>query len=356
MKAEELIFKLLQSTKGPEMNEARDFIKNQLLSTMKDPQVTQEIGKMIQQSLIKGDNNDFLKDASVQLIKMATNKRTGKIDIKRLSEIKEELEDFVSGGKDKEDGEGAEKARIPRFLLDTSGDEGFCSGEGVDALKHLLGSFIRPSVEAFIERVSTGLEIVDKIFEATNFYGDDGAFALVLRFLLDLFQEAAKLFLFGETSKPLPSEGRILPIRATKPDVNGTFDVYMASGCNSEFEGELKFYGQISGVLLDTLKALSEAVGQWFNAPIELVSWLLKTLFSLYEHMDNVCDYLDGYVQLALVEATFENSRFILQEVACRSVDTLKLGHGCDGIDNNCDFQRDECDEGKCGQFPKYNA
>ena len=106
-------------------------------------------------------------------------------------------------------------------------------------------------------------------------------------------------------------------------------------------------------MLGDTLKALSEAVGQWFNAPNELVNWLLKMLFGLYAHMDSVCGYLDGYVQLALVEATFENSRYILQEVACRSVDTLKLGHGCDGIDNDCNFQRDECDEGKCGHFPE---
>lgn len=325
------------------MKEARDFIKDQLLSTMKDPQVTQEIGKMIKESLVTGNNNDFLKDASVQLIKMATNKRTGKIDVKRLKEIKEELEDFVSGGTD-----AAGKARVPRFLSESE-DEKFCTGDGVEDLKRLLGSFIRPQIEGFISTVATGLNIVDQMFDATNFWGDDGAFAALLGLLLGLFQEAAKLFLFGNISTSLPSEGRILPIRATRPDTKGDFRVFMASGCNSEFEGELQFYGHISGVLDDTLDSLSEAVGQWFNAPIELVKWLLKQLFALYGHMDGVCGYLDSYVQLALVEGTFENSRYTLQEVACRSVDILSLGHGCDGIDNDCDFKRDECDEGKCG-------
>ena len=326
------------------MKEARDFIKDQLLATMKDPQVTQEIGKMIKASLLTGDSNDFLKDASVQLIKMATNKRTGKIDVKKLKEIKEELEDFVNGGTD---AAAAGKASVPRFLSHTN-DGSFCTGDSVEDLKHLLGSFIRPQIKAFIETVATGLEVVDSMFNATNFYGDDGAFAALLGLLLGLFQDAAKLFLFGDTSMSLPSAGRILPIRATKPDSEGSFDVYMASGCDSEFEGELQFYSHISGVLDDTLEALSNAVGQWFNTPIELVKWLLKQLFALYKHMDGVCSYLDGYVQLALVEATFENSRFTLQEVACRPVDTLSRGHGCDGIDNDCNFQRDECDEGKC--------
>ena len=58
----------------------------------------------------------------------------------------------------------------------------------------------------------------------------------------------------------LPPQELKRPVRATRDD-NGDFDVFMASGCNSELEGELQFYGQISGVIGDTLKALSEAVG-----------------------------------------------------------------------------------------------
>ena len=57
-----------------------------------------------------------------------------------------------------------------------------------------------------------------------------------------------------------------------------------------------------------------------------------------FKHMDNVCAYLDSYVQLSKVEATYENSKWLLREIACKNIpDGLKRGHGCDGIDNNCD-------------------
>lgn len=53
--------------------------------------------------------------------------------------------------------------------------------------------------------------------------------------------------------------------------------------------------------------------------------------------MNDVCGYLDGYVQLALVEATHENSRYALQELACRQPHEeelqLQRGYGCDGLD-----------------------
>ena len=54
--------------------------------------------------------------------------------------------------------------------------------------------------------------------------------------------------------------------------------------------------------------------------------------------MNDVCSYLDSYVQLALVDATHENTRFALQELACRNpFETdlqLQRGYGCDGLDS----------------------
>ena len=78
---------------------------------------------------------------------MATNKRTGKIDIKRLNEIKKELEDFASGGRS----DDTEKDRIPRFLSERkTKDEDFCTGDGIKDLKRLL----EPTVVTFIETVA----------------------------------------------------------------------------------------------------------------------------------------------------------------------------------------------------------
>ena len=54
------------------------------------------------------------------------------------------------------------------------------------------------------------------------------------------------------------------------------------------------------------------------------------------------CSSLDSYVQLSKVEATYENSKWLLKQIACKNItDRLKQEHGCNGIDNNC------YDEGK---------
>ena len=69
---------------------------------------------------------------------------------------------------------------------------------------------------------------------------------------------------------------------------------------------------------------------EFFNIPIVLVRLILEAAGMIFSHMDDVCAYLDSYVQLAFVEATFENSRFALQELACRTPNELARGHGCE--------------------------
>ena len=50
-----------------------------------------------------------------------------------------------------------------------------------------------------------------------------------------------------------------------------------------------------------------------------------------------------------MLEAMYDETDYIDEEVKCRPVDKLKPGHGCDGVDNDCDgppdYMRDECDE-----------
>jgi hypothetical protein len=75
---------------------------------------------------------------------------------------------------------------------------------------------------------------------------------------------------------------------------------------------------------------------------------------ALFDHMGEVCSYLDAYVELALIDATHENTRFALRELACQELGNdekanmfLQRGFGCDGIDNTCDPTKtiDECAE-----------
>lgn len=329
------------------MGSARDFIRDEMHTLLEDPTVSEQLISGMRESMKNLDKDNLVKEMSSMMLKMARNKKTGKLDIRRLKSIKNDLEELKNKGKSSD--AKLKDVNFPRFLTGASDDGEFCDGDGADALRNLLKSFLRPAVSAVLEAISSGFEVASKVslasrfFKLTNFWDDDGPFSTLLEGLVDIFQVTAALILFGDSDDletKLPSNSRVLPIQQTRSG-----DVYMASGCDSNFEGELEFYGQIEDVIIKTLTALSEAIGQWINAPIELVKWLLEMLFRMFSHMSKVCAYLDDFVQGAYVEGTFENTRYILQEVACRPVAVLARGSGCDGIDNNCDFERDECAE-----------
>lgn len=112
----------------------------------------------------------------------------------------------------------------------------------------------------------------------------------------------------------------------------------MGSGCDSEFEGELAWYTPAFDIVDKLLDAAGDVVIEFLNIPIKIVQFVLQAAAKLFDHMNNVCGYLDGYVQFVLVEAIHENSRFALQELACRfPYETglqLQRGYGCDGLDS----------------------
>lgn len=124
-------------------------------------------------------------------------------------------------------------------------------------------------------------------------------------------------------------------------------EYYMASGCNSDFEGELEMYKPILKAVDQILDAATKVVPPPLNAPIALIKTLLSVTSLLFDRMGEACGYLDDYVFNSMTEAAFQNTRYLLNEVACRPSASSLRGRGCDGIDNNCDkdFQVDECNE-----------
>lgn len=104
--------------------------------------------------------------------------------------------------------------------------------------------------------------------------------------------------------------------------------------------GELAWYSPALDIIDKLLDAAGDAVIEFLNIPIKIVQFVLQAASKLFSHMNDVCSYLDEYVQLALVEATHENSRFALQELACRQPYETGLqhqkGYGCDGLDSKC--------------------
>lgn len=130
-------------------------------------------------------------------------------------------------------------------------------------------------------------------------------------------------------------------------------------GCNSEFEGEV-LWGEYS---LELMELILEAAFEIFNPETEVggsagiavangqanvgikpMNFLwepIRLIFGVFKkswgQLGKTCAYIDSYVQLAKVEATFENSIWALKELACRDAANNKMlqrGYGCDGLDS----------------------
>ena len=152
----------------------------------------------------------------------------------------------------------------------------------------------------------------------------------------------------GDCNGVLPSDDTIAnPVLSIAKNRDG--EIFMKSGCNREFQGELQVYDTAISVIKKLLKAAGKSVIEFINIPIWVIKFLLGVVETLFTHMKNVCGYFNGYVGAAKAGATYENSRFALLELACRfpSNITLQKGYGCDGLDNTCDSDKqiDECAE-----------
>ncbi len=53
-------------------------------------------------------------------------------------------------------------------------------------------------------------------------------------------------------------------------------------------------------------------------------------------------------VHVSQTDATLINTNYAYTATQCEGVEALASGHGCNGIDDNCDMVIDECDE-VCG-------
>ncbi|KAL3916757.1 MAG: hypothetical protein SGILL_005033 [Bacillariaceae sp.] len=214
------------------------------------------------------------------------------------------------------------------------------------------------SIAGFLKPFFTVLDPLSEVSLLGNFR----------RFQIRAAQEIASLFLFGRceagTECPdLPSRtNEVIGLQKTRDG-----KMYLKSGCDSNFEGEILFtmfafdlIETMIDTVMDIVPTEEVALGGSFIAHAEgglklnsigLITVPIRATFQYVKHIQSkladTCDFLDGYVGFAKTEATLENTRWALRELACVPVAESKKYHGCDGIDNNCDDQKlvDECDE-----------
>lgn len=110
---------------------------------------------------------------------------------------------------------------------------------------------------------------------------------------------------------------------------------------------ELLWYKQIHGFLTILLGEVKDAIIEFFNIPVALVKVIVDLANQFLSVIEDSCDKMIALISSAKDSAAYENSRLVLQEVACRTTGPLNKGSGCDGVDNDCNAQADECDEGE---------
>jgi len=76
------------------------------------------------------------------------------------------------------------------------------------------------------------------------------------------------------------------------------------------------YYGLAFSIVDMILDGLGESVIEFINAPANVVKLIMSGVAKSFSHLNDVCDWIDP--TLDKTESTFENTRWILHEIACR--------------------------------------
>ena len=168
MQAGVLTNQLLKYAKGPQMGLARNFIQDKMHMLLEDPTVLEQLISGMRESIKNSDKDNLVKEMSSMMLKMARNKKTGKLDIRRLKSIKNDSKELKNKGKSSD--VKLKDMNFPCFLIVAGKDRGLCDGNGADALRNLLKSFIRPTVCAILKSILGAFKLANKALIASKFF------------------------------------------------------------------------------------------------------------------------------------------------------------------------------------------
>jgi hypothetical protein len=251
--------------------------------------------------------------------------------------------------------------------------------DGIAEVKQSIADFITGLVEKGVNLASNvahsdgvclsgGISIITEMLSFMDPFAPNGPALprIILGALVDIFQAFLVQLLFGScrdyctsdqfNADPfccLPSKSPAFrPVESlTDPDL-----VYLSNGCDKNFESELHIVKGLLEMVDPLLEAGADGVIAFVNFPIVIVRGMLKVLNSLMSHLDEVCGTLGNAIDSASTTGAYYNTKFILDNTICRPTSTDsptgRQGYGCDGIDNNCNYIVDECDEDH--SFPEF--
>jgi hypothetical protein len=119
--------------------------------------------------------------------------------------------------------------------------------------------------------------------------------------------------------------------------------------CDPDFEAGLLTAIEVARIAATVAQAACDTIvvvaGAGTNAPFCVIAAGLNAAADAADFILQQCQVEQAKVDSAEIEATYENSLRIFEGLRCVQVSQARMGHGCNGEDDNCNKQIDECAE-----------
>ena len=175
-----------------------------------------------------------------------------------------------------------------------------------------------PLTGSYVSQVLGWFETLDPF---PSVEAENKGMAILLNVIVDIFQIVVSYLLFGcsdihdgDCEDVLPSRrNQVLSLKEARDG-----NIYHCTGCDPTFEGEIVYYGAVHGLLSKLFEAFKDSIPALFNVPFTVIKTLLDIVNDMFQHMNNVCSWIGGFVGGSYGESTYENTRLVLHEIGCR--------------------------------------
>jgi len=164
----------------------------------------------------------------------------------------------------------------------------------------------------------------------------------------------------GGDGEPVEVIGILPPCESFEPDYpsSGLLDFLTSLGLASVEADErcsdddvevfvtIKIAAEIAAIIAQALcDNIVVVLGEGFNTPFCVAAGIANGVKAAAQVVLDACQELTNQVDSAEIEGTFENTKTIIEGLCCVPVSQQRKGHGCNGLDDDCDGTIDECDE-----------
>jgi hypothetical protein len=237
--------------------------------------------------------------------------------------------------------------------------------DGIKSVKNTVKSFIEDIIAEGIELASSanlggaclggGISMVIEHLNTIDPFSTSMG-NVILRALIDTFDVFVVEFLYGTCSGICDTSSDVLcclPSRYPGFEIlQSGIDpetVVLIEPCNRDLTAQMQYTVKLIEFALPLLEVGVDAIIQIINIPFALIAAFLQTYAAMAAHVAEVCENLSGTTDGIEIGAIYQDTVLALDNAICRPTNpdtpTERLGFGCDGVDNDCNFVVDDCAE-----------